>query len=113
LLILGTLLANKEQIEEAETCFLNLLVDEPRWVEGKTGWAVLYLFYQKYHKVEGLDLAQEMINKYADDERIVADYFTEFEDLAWTYKICPKTVFFSDRRSSPENEALLRNKGIH
>ncbi|KAJ8973430.1 hypothetical protein NQ317_016713 [Molorchus minor] len=58
------------------------------------GWAVLYLFYQKYDKTEGIDMAQGMINKYSDDERTTSDYFTEFEDLAWTYKICPKTVFF-------------------
>ncbi|KAJ8927141.1 hypothetical protein NQ314_020414 [Rhamnusium bicolor] len=41
-----------------------------------------------------MDMAMDMAKKFVDDERITSDYFTEFEDLAWTYKICPKTIFF-------------------
>ncbi|KAG5894857.1 hypothetical protein JTB14_023706 [Gonioctena quinquepunctata] len=89
LMALGILLDNKGQKEEAETCFLNLLVQAPKWLEA---WGVLYLFYQKYVCYEGMEVALEMAKKYPDEAEV--DYFTAFEDLAWASKICPKTIFF-------------------
>ncbi|KAG5894861.1 hypothetical protein JTB14_023710 [Gonioctena quinquepunctata] len=89
LMALGVLLDDKGQKEEAETCFLNLLVQAPKWLEA---WGVLYLFYQKYVCYQGMDVALEMAEKYPDEAE--GDYFTAFEDLAWTSKICPKTIFF-------------------
>ncbi|XP_023311235.1 cilia- and flagella-associated protein 70-like, partial [Anoplophora glabripennis] len=91
LLLLGIMLADKGQRNEAETCFLNLLVYQPRWVEG---WVSLFLFYKKIDIYEGMDMAMDMVKKYLDDERTTSDYFSEMEDLLWTSKICPKTMFF-------------------
>ncbi|KAH1013602.1 hypothetical protein HUJ04_002576 [Dendroctonus ponderosae] len=90
LLCFGALMADKEQIQEAETCFLNLMILESKWAEG---WCVLYLFYQKCGRVEGMEMAMDMARK--SSEHIVSrDYITSFEDLAWSGQNVPKTVFF-------------------
>ncbi|CAG9823002.1 unnamed protein product [Phaedon cochleariae] len=91
ILLFAILLDRKGQKEEAESCFLNLMVQEPKWLEA---WGILYIFYRKYEKYEGMDVAIEMAKKLLDDIRKPTSYFDEFEDLAWTPKICPRTVFF-------------------
>ncbi|XP_056636841.1 uncharacterized protein LOC130445298 [Diorhabda sublineata] len=90
LLVLGVLLCNKGQKEDAETCFLNLMIDNSTWSEG---WAIFYLFYQKIDSYEGMDKTIEMANKYSD-LKPPTDYIDEFDELVWTSTICPKTVFF-------------------
>lgn len=111
------LLAETKRVKEAEICLLTLLVQEPRWAEGNVynidtidiyidtlfflvlillliGWAVLYLFYKEIDNVGGLDLAKEMALKYLDDPRSPTDEFMKIEDLAWTFSICPNTLYF-------------------
>nr|XP_023017601.1 cilia- and flagella-associated protein 70-like isoform X1 [Leptinotarsa decemlineata] len=91
LLFFAILLDERNLKEEAEACLLNLTIQAPRWSEG---WAILYLFYKKYENYEGMDVSLAMAKKYVEDERTPIDYFTYFEDLAWTYKICPTSIFF-------------------
>lgn len=54
----------------------------------------MFLFYKKIEKYEGMDMAMDMVKKYLDDERVTTDFFNETEDLLWTSKFCPRTIFF-------------------
>uniref|UniRef100_A0A6P7F332 Uncharacterized protein LOC114325824 n=1 Tax=Diabrotica virgifera virgifera TaxID=50390 RepID=A0A6P7F332_DIAVI len=90
LIVLAALLSNKGHKEDAETCFLNVVTDNPEWCEG---WAIFYLFYQKTENYGGMDNTLRMAKKYSDLSAPL-DYFSEYEDLVWTSEICPKTVFF-------------------
>ncbi|KAG5874177.1 hypothetical protein JTB14_015027 [Gonioctena quinquepunctata] len=91
LMAFGILLEENGEKGEAECCFLMMTILNPRWVEG---WIVLHMFYKKYGYHEGMDVTLCTARKYSDDKRIDTDYFTQFEDLAWCYTICPKTLFF-------------------
>lgn len=90
LLLFGALMTDKEQIQEAETCFLNLMILEAKWAEG---WCVLYLFYQKCGRVEGMEVAMDMSRK-SSEHIVSSDYITSFQELAWSDQNVPKTVFF-------------------
>ncbi|XP_030751162.1 cilia- and flagella-associated protein 70-like [Sitophilus oryzae] len=90
LLLLGILLCDKDRTQEAETCFLNVMVKAPKWIEG---WCVLYLYYEKVSRQDGMDMAMDMVKKYSEHPHEI-DYITEFEDLAWSSKNVPEGMFF-------------------
>ncbi|KAL3266776.1 hypothetical protein HHI36_010934 [Cryptolaemus montrouzieri] len=91
LLLYGILLTEKGKMSDAETCFMTVLVNRPRWVEG---WGILFLFYQKNHNAGGMAFAEDMAKQYLNDERTDQDYFMKSDDLVWTSAILPRTVFF-------------------
>ncbi|KAL1490648.1 hypothetical protein ABEB36_013308 [Hypothenemus hampei] len=91
LLLYGALLTEKYKIQEAETCFLNLMVQHSTWVDG---WCVLYLFYQKISRDDGIDMALEMAKKNYCKNIECTDDLTVFQDLAWSSSNLPRTMFF-------------------
>ncbi|CAH1098685.1 unnamed protein product [Psylliodes chrysocephalus] len=91
LLILGILLCEKSQIDDAETCLLVLMNKEFSWLEG---WGVLYLFYLKCDNFEGMDMAMDMAKKHSGRSPHEQDEFMEADELVWTKAICPGTIFF-------------------
>lgn len=90
LLLFGVMLHMKHQLEEAETCFLNLMSDASKWVEG---WGVLYIFYKlienEISKDWALEMAQKNIYNYS-----WPDYFVGFQECSWSSEGYPNTVFF-------------------
>ncbi|XP_050306954.1 cilia- and flagella-associated protein 70 [Anthonomus grandis grandis] len=91
LLIYGALLMNKGNEHDAEICFLNVLISESKWAEG---WCILYLFYNKCSRPDGMEMALDMARKHSDYQRI-SDYILEFEDLEWSSTQLPNTLFFT------------------
>nr|CAH7767216.1 unnamed protein product [Callosobruchus chinensis] len=81
--------------DNAETCLLNLMVQEQKWLEG---WMTLYIFYQMTENPAGMDMSLEMAQKYADEPVPQSDYISKIEDLLWSEDICPKTKFFRAAR---------------
>ncbi|CAG9764617.1 unnamed protein product [Ceutorhynchus assimilis] len=92
LLLLAILLADKDIIQDAEICFLNLLDLQSGWVEG---WCILYLFYQKCSRLDGMEMVLDIVKKFANERNSDSDYFEAFEDLAWSWKNIPKTFFLN------------------
>nr|CAH7767215.1 unnamed protein product [Callosobruchus chinensis] len=95
LLMMGALLTEKGMKDNAETCLLNLMVQEQKWLEG---WMTLYIFYQMTENPAGMDMSLEMAQKYADEPVPQSDYISKIEDLLWSEDICPKTKFFRAAR---------------
>lgn len=91
LLAYGILLAEKGKTSDAETCFMTVLVHHPRWVEA---WGILLLFHQRNNNAGGVSFAEDMAIQYINDKRVDSDYFMTNEELAWTSKVCPNTVYF-------------------
>lgn len=90
LLLYALLLADKKNIQNAETSLLNLMVLESKWA---IGWCILYLFYQKCNRLDGMEMALEM-GKKCMSVVTASDYLLEFEDLAWCGSKIPDTLFF-------------------
>lgn len=89
LMSFGIIMVMKSQMEEAETALLYLMANESKWTEG---WGVLYIFYHTVNDSVGMGWALEMAKKnlhntYEDD------YFSKFEDLAWSLKEYPNRIF--------------------
>ncbi|VEN60649.1 unnamed protein product [Callosobruchus maculatus] len=91
LLMMGALLSEKGMKENAETCLLNLMVQEQKWLEG---WVTLHIFYEMIENPAGMDMSLEMAQKYADEPAPESDYISKIDDLLWSEDICPKTKFF-------------------
>ncbi|GLV39971.1 hypothetical protein CBL_10867 [Carabus blaptoides fortunei] len=92
LLLFAIILFDKEDYYLAETTFLSVITNYPRFVDG---WICLYVFYKSRDNNEGCDVCTEMIIKCAacrvDKEE---DYFYYRDGLAWTTSICPDNKKF-------------------
>ncbi|KAG5333456.1 CFA70 protein, partial [Acromyrmex heyeri] len=88
LLILGLILAEDQNYQEAEI-FLRAVTDfYPRFVEG---WVILHLFYTRTNYSSGIDLALRMAEKRMrnSDKEISSE-----DSLAWTMIHCPQDNVF-------------------
>ncbi|CAG9768408.1 unnamed protein product [Ceutorhynchus assimilis] len=92
LLLLGVLLAEKDNRQDAETCFLNTLILDPYWV---AGWCILYCFYKKCDRPDGMEMALDMGKKLVKGYCSDKEHFETFEDLAWSWQNIPKSFFFN------------------
>ncbi|XP_076271395.1 cilia- and flagella-associated protein 70-like [Rhynchophorus ferrugineus] len=91
LVMFGVLLYEKQKIQQSETCFLSLMITESKWARG---WCILYLYYEKCGRLDGMDMALDMATNYADQPES-KNYFDDFDDLAWSVKNIPNTIFFN------------------
>ncbi|EGI59924.1 Tetratricopeptide repeat protein 18, partial [Acromyrmex echinatior] len=88
LLILGLILAEDQNYQEAEI-FLRAVTDfYPQFVEG---WVILHLFYTRTNYSPGIDLALRMAEKSMknSDKKISSE-----DSLAWTMIHCPQDNVF-------------------